>query len=268
MSKLTSSVAASALMSTTPEYATMMAGGPTGPGSNPIVSAFADPNRVIIPIPTRGQLDAFNVNREGWEGVTQTLYDSLPYAAAGGAQFTFFALPVGQGVGFAGGTKTFEDTNITNASMLPANIEFLIQSVELMFLPTTPTVAAGLPSVFGAQLALTLINDAYIFYRTGFLKLFIGSKDYLTEAPLMKFPPKQYFELNAAFADATTAGAALQSRAGFATARGRPYLLKAPLRLVSNQNFNVTINFPSLRAITNPALVYCTLDGVLYRRSQ
>lgn len=255
-------------MSTTPEYATMMAGGPTGPGSNPIVAAFNDPNRVIIPIPTRGQLDAFNVNREGWEGVTNTLYDSVPYAAAGATQFTFFAVPVGQGVGFAGGTKTFEDTNITNAGMLPANIEFLIQSVELLFLPTTPTVVGQMPAAFGAQAISTIVNDAYIFYRTGFLKLFIGSKDYLTEAPLMKFPPKANFAVNAALSDVTTAGAALQSRIAYGTSRGRPYLLKAPLRLVSNQNFNVTINFPSLRAIAQPALVYCTLDGVLYRRSQ
>lgn len=236
---------------------------------NVIAQAFADPNRVIIPIPTRGQLDAFNVNREGWEGVTQTLYDSAAYPSAGSAQILFFQTPAGQGTGFAGGSKTFEDTNITNAGMLPANIEFLIQSIELLFLPTTPTVVAAMPASLdaAANAAQVIINDAYIFYRTGFFKLFIGSKDYLTEAPLMKFPAKANFALNSALASSTTADTkALKT--GFATARGRPYLLKAPLRLVSNQNFNASINFPSLRVISNPALVYCTLDGVLYRRSQ
>jgi len=256
------------VISRSDEYATMQQPGSGTPQVSPIAAALANPNQVIIPIPTRGQLDAFNVNREGWEGVTQTLYDSVAYPAAGLSQIIFFQIPAGQGTGFAGGAKTFEDTNITNAGMLPANIEFLIQSIELMFLPTTPTVAAQMPAAFGAQAIAQIVNDAYIFYRTGYLVLFVGSKAYLTEAPLMKFPPKANFAVNAALADVSSTAASLQSRIAYGTARGRPYLLKAPLRLVSNQNFNVNINFPSLRAITNPALIYCTLDGVLYRRSQ
>lgn len=229
----------------------------------------AQPGGIALPIPNRSQLDAFNVNRDGWEGITQTLYDSTAYAAAGQTQLSFFALPVGQGTGFGGGTKTLTDTNMTLAGQMPANQEFLIQSIELLFEPTTPTVAAAMPAAFGAQAVAVLINDVYIFRRMGNLNLTIGAKAYLQEAPLMKFPPKASMRVDAALSDATTPAAAFQSRIAWASAEGRPYLLKAPLRLVSNQNFSVTLNWPEgLQVISNPARVFCTLDGVFYRRSQ
>lgn len=223
----------------------------------------------IATVPNRSQLDAFNVNRDGWEAITNTLYDSNAYAAAGANVLSFFTTPIGQGVGLGGGVKSLSDTNMTNPGSLPANQEFLITSLEVMFNPTTPTVAAGMPAFFGAQAAQVIINDAYIFYRAGNLNLTIGSKSYCQEAPLMKFPPKAFFELHSALSDVTTAGAAFQNRTGFGTARGRPYLLKAPLRLVSNQNFSVVLSWPEgLQAIINPARITVSLDGILYRRSQ
>lgn len=228
------------------------------------------PNNVSLPIPTRGQLDAFNVNRDGWEAITNTLYDSTSYVAAGQTNLSFFATPVGQGTGFGGGSKTYSDTNMTLAGQLPANQEFLIQSIEILFDPTTPTVAAAMPASLdaAANAAQVIINDAYIFWRAGNLTLTIGSKPYCQEAPLMKFPPKAWFELHAALASSTTADTkALKT--GFATSRGRPYLLKAPLRLVSSQNFGVTLNWPEgVQAISNPARVTVSMDGIFYRRSQ
>jgi len=252
------SIAKGLMMSRTAAYATMMADTPIMLPAGP-----------ALPIPNRQQLDAYNVNREGWEGITNTLYDSNAYAAAGHTTLAFFATPLGQGTGLGGGPKSLTDTNMQIAGSLPANQEFLVQSVEIMFHPTTPTVAAQMPAAFGAQAIAQIINDSYIFYRAGNLTFTIGSKAYLQEAPLMKFPPKAFFELHAALSDVTTAGASLQSRIAFATARGRPYLLKAPLRLVSSQNFRVDLNWPEgLQAITNPGRITVSLDGILYRRSQ
>lgn len=228
------------------------------------------PNQVSLPIPNRGQLDAFNVNRDGWEAITNTLYDSAAYAAAGVTNLAFFSTPVGQGTGLGGGAKSYSDTNMTLAGQLPANQEFLIQSLECLFCPTTPTVAAAMPASLDAAAgaAQVIINDSYIFYRAGNLTMTIGSKPYCQEAPLMKFPPKAWFELHAAVAASTTADTKFL-KTGFATSRGRPYLLKAPLRLVSSQNFNVTLNWPEgLQVISNPARITVSLDGVLYRRSQ
>ncbi len=222
-------------------------------------------------VPNRNQLAKYSVNRDGWEAVRQSLYDSQQYVAAGATQLSFFNLPVGQGTSWAGGgTKNLSDTNMTLAGQLPANQEFLIQSIEILFEPTTPTVAAGMPAVFGAQLVDTFINDTYIFRRAGNLTLVIGSKPYLQEGPLMRFPAKTHFEVQAALADVTTAGANLQSRIGVARASGRPYLLSpVDILLPQNQNFNVTLNWPEgVQAITNPARCFIVLDGILYRKSQ
>lgn len=240
-----------------------------GNPGGPVANMSAQPGGIALPIPNRSQLDAFNVNRDGWEGITQTLYDSAAYAAAGATQLNFFNTPVGQGTGFGGGAKTLTDTNMTLAGQMPANQEFLIQSVEILFEPTTPTVAAQMPAVQGADATAAIINDAYIFRRAGNLTLTIGAKAYLQEAPLMKFPAKSDFWLSAALAGGNVTAANLSQRIAYGTAKGRPYLLKAPLRLVSNQNFSVSLNWPEgLQAITNPARITVTLDGVFYRRSQ
>lgn len=215
-------------------------------------------------VPTRQQLSKYSVNRPGWEAIRQSLYDFQAYNAAGHTQLTFFALPVGQS------SKTLSDTNMTLAGQLPKNQEFLLQSIEVFFSPTTPTVAAQMPAAFGAQAAAALVNDAYIIGRAGNLQLVVGSKPYLQEAPLGRFPQKAHFALDAAFADVTTAGANLQSRGAFGFWSGRPYMLEpAPLLLVENQNFSITLNWPEgVQAISNPGRIGVILDGILYRRSQ
>lgn len=215
-------------------------------------------------VPTRAQLSKYSVNRPGWEAVRQSLYDYQAYAAAGHTQLTFFALPVGQS------SKTLTDTNMVLAGQLPRNQEFLLQSLEVWFSPTTPTVAAQMPAAFGAQAIAQIINDAYIVGRSGNLTLTVGSKPYLQEAPLGRFPQKAHYAVDAAAADVTTAGASLQSRMAFGYWSGRPYLLEpAPLLLVENQNFSVTLSWPEgVQAITNPGRIGVILDGILYRRSQ
>lgn len=217
-------------------------------------------------VPGRAELGKYSVNRAGWEAVRQSLYDFQAYAAAGQAQLTFFALPKGQGAP----VKTESDTNMTLAGQIPANQEFLAQSIEIHFFPTVPAVAAQNPAAFGAQAAALLLNDVYLVGRTGNLNLTIGSKPYLQEAPLGRFPAKTGFELDAALADVTTAGANLQSRIAFGRWTGRPYLLSpADLLLTANQNFSVTLNWPEgVQAISNAARIGVVIDGIMYRRSQ
>lgn len=215
-------------------------------------------------VPSRAQLSKYSVNRPGWEAVRQSLYDYQAYAAAGQTQLTFFALPVGQG------GKTLSDTNMTLAGQLPKNQEFLLQSVEVFFSPTTPTVAAAMPAAFGAGAVAVQVNDSYIVGRSGNLTMVVGSKPYLQEAPLGRFPQKAHYAVDSALADATTAAANLQSRVGFGYWTGRPYMLDpAPLLLVENQNFSITLSWPEgVQAISNPGRIGVILDGILYRRSQ
>jgi hypothetical protein len=215
-------------------------------------------------VPSRAQLSKYSVNRPGWEAIRQSLYDYQAYAATGHTFLSFFSLPVGQ----AG--KTQSDTNMTLAGQLPKNQEFLIQSVEIVIFPTTPTVAAQMPSALGATAVQALVNDVYIIGRSGNLQMVIGSKPYLAEAPLGRFPPKTRLDIDAALSDATTAAANLAVRTGMAVWAGRPYVLDpAPLLLPENQNFSIQLNWPEgAQPIANPARIGVVLDGILYRRSQ
>lgn len=214
-----------------------------------------------------GRYSVNNVNL--WEVIRQTLYDSTSYVAAGQTSLSFFQLPVGQGTGFAGGTKTIGDTNMQIGGQVSAMTAFLVQDIQIIFEPTTPTVTADMPAAFGAQAIAHIINDVYIFRRAGALQFNIGQKNYLTEAPLWKFPSKQNFQVEGALSDATTPGAAFQSRIAFASMRGPTYRLSpVDLLLEANQAFNVNLIWDTVQAITNPARVFVVLDGLLYRASQ
>lgn len=214
--------------------------------------------------PSRRELQKYSVMRPGWEAIKQSLYDYQAYAAAGTQQLSFFQVPVGQG------GKTASDTNMQLAGQLANGQEFLVQSIEVVFFPTTPTVAADMPAAFGAQKAAVLVNDAFIFGRSGNLQFKIGTKDYLNEAPLGRFPAKTHLSVNAALADTSTVAASLQSRIAYPKWEGRPYLISpVELYLKSNVAFGVFLNWPEgAQAITNPARVGVILDGILYRQSQ
>lgn len=205
-----------------------------------------------------------------WEFVNQTLYDSNAYAAAGVASLLFFQVPQGAGVGFGGGAKSASDTNMVLNGQLPSGNMFVATQIEIEFQPTTPTVAAQMPAAFGAQAIAQIINDAYIFWRSGNLALRILQKDYLNEAPLMRMPSQADFSLQAAFADVSTTGAGFQSRAAFASAYGPVYQF-APNNLLipETTNFKVTLAWPEgVQAITNPARIFVRLGGMQARQAQ
>ncbi len=125
-------------------------------------------------------------------------------------------------------------------------------------------------SSFGFRGIAQIVNDVYIVGRTGNLVLNVLQKEYLREAPIGRFPPKTHLEVNAALSDVTTAGASLQSRIAYAFWSGRPYLLSpADIKLDSNMNFNVQLNWPEgVQAITNAGRIGVVLDGVMFRKSQ
>jgi hypothetical protein len=210
-------------------------------------------------IPTLTELAQYNPNRpDQVEGLKWSLYDSLTYATTGQSQLTFFQQP-------QGGTanKTLANTDMTAAGALPAPQSFLITGIQLFFFP------GDLISTYGAGAASAFINDTYKFWtQPAWLELFIGSKPYLDEAPLLKFPPANGMSGFAGISDSTTAGAAQQSQIGYASAGGMPYEVNPPVLLVATQNFKVTLNWPALVTITAAATVYCNLTGFLYRNSQ
>ncbi len=214
-----------------------------------------------IAIQGPGDLAKYRVNRPGQlEVLRQSLYDFQAYAAAGQTSLTFFQVPVGQS------SKTKADTNMTLAGQLPAGQQFLIQSMEVYFYPGTvfPGGVAG-----GAAIVDAFVNDVWeVRSGSAFLELNVGSKNYLTEAPLMRFPPKTRLEGFAAQSDSAVAAATTFMRTSYADASGRPYPVDPYLLLESTQNFNVNINWPAVIAITNAGRIGVVLDGLLIRNSQ
>lgn len=238
----------------------------------------------ISRLPTLTELAGFLVNRPGEiEGIRQSLYDFNLYPTAGATQFNFFQLPQGQGVstaqGNAANTKGDADTNMRAAGSLPSPIHHLVTSIEIHAWPGsvstantyTPQVVyafIAVPTAVQAPISAGAANDLNAILQGGSLNFFIGSKSYLTEASLVRFPPKARLEIDAAIASnsATTGTVAVVS----AKAGGIPYTMDPPVLLTPTQNFVVQLNYPV--AIATPsgfnARVGVILDGYLYRNSQ
>lgn len=184
-------------------------------------------------------------------------YDTATAAAAGQAALTFFQTPLG-----ASG-RTLEDTNFPGAGSLPAGMSFVLQEIMVDFIPGSTVV----PSTFGAEAAAKFVNDVYAFRKAGMLQFTYSNKVYAQDTPLWRFPMDAGLEGFAAVADATTAGANLQTVVSFAKARGRIWRM-SDLRIDPQVNFNVQLLWPN-GAVALPSTVagkaYVYLKGFLAR---
>lgn len=215
-------------------------------------------------IPDLAELQSYAVNRKGqYEGIRQTLYDYQVYAAGGQTSLSFFQVPLGQ----AG--KTVADTNIEVAGSLPQPKHFLVESIEIRFWPGVLPVQQA--AVLGAS---NYTNDVETFSQSGSLNFFIGSKTYLEEAPVGRFPPKTSvtaeFAASIAFAQLAAAAEEQQITMDLAYVSGRPYFINPATLLIPTQNFKVSLNWAAAVALPSDedARIGVVLDGVLYRQSQ
>lgn len=206
--------------------------------------------------PTTAMLRKYAVNVAGAvEAVRQSLYDITTYASAGQTSLIFFQVPQGQS------GKTQADTNMETAGSLPSPKRFLLQSIEILLFPGAAVSQTGA--------ALTEFqNDVYDVAKSGYLKLFIGSKDYLVEAPLQRFPPKTRLGGWAGASDTTTAAASRLTTSLYATFAGRPYRVDPEITLEPTQNFSVSLNWPTAVGISADARIGVVLDGILFRNAQ
>jgi hypothetical protein len=230
---------------------------------------------------TAADFDAARVaNPAQAEIIRQTLYDFQIYPGAGTQSLTFFQQPVGQGFTSALGAtaatgKTTWDTNMQLGGQLPSGMQFLAESIEVMFYPgsvsTTNTFTVDTLTFFlaAASAVPTMqVDDASAFYQSGLLTFNILNKIYLQETPLGRFPPKTQLQLPGAIAS----NSATTSEVGFARAfaDGRPYYLEPPILLQPAMNWSVALTWPGLVAMTSGfnARVGVILDGALMRASQ
>jgi hypothetical protein len=207
--------------------------------------------------PSLDSLTQYDVNRSGMvEAVKASLYDFQPYAQAGQTSLTFFQVPVGQS------SKNLDDTNMVSAGQLPAPQNFLVQGIEIHFFPGV------LPSIVGSQVTSDAVNDVWKVAKSGFLNFFIGSKSYLTEAPLMRFAPKNGLIVSSSLSMTATSGASGLAGIAYANFGGRPYDLNPPIVLRPTQNFNVSLNWSTAVSVSVAARIGVILTGILYRQSQ
>lgn len=200
------------------------------------------------------KMKRFDVNRAGAvEALWNPLYDYQTYPAAGVNELIFFQVPQGQG------GKSLDDTNLEIAGSLPAPKEFLITSVQVMFYP------AADPGREAAAAVATNWNDVYALSQAGHLRLFIGSKEYVVDAPIGKFPPRWWIRGSDAVA---TTDATVSNIIDYASFAGPIYEV-VPYRLIPTQNFSVTLRFPNgVVPITADSRLGVVLGGFLYRLSQ
>lgn len=227
-------------------------------------------NNRMNKLPSIGELKQYAVNNPGeYEITRQTLYDTLTYDAAGQSVLTFFQDPIGQN------SKTKSDTNMEAAGQLPQPKNFIIESIEIIIYPGVLPVNVSNTAATDAVVS-NFQNDIYSIMKQGNLDLFIGSKSYLTEAPIGKFPPKANkmdSALGAAFQmkQAVAADESGQIVGDYGQMCGRPYFIDPSITLIPTQNFNITLNWPEgVQALPSgqDARIQVCMDGLLYRWSQ
>lgn len=229
--------------------------------------------------PTIDKFRDYMVNQLGSiEVVAWSLYDTMLYPLAGVANLNFFQTQQGQGLsaqpGNANAAKSQADTNMELSGQLPSPQGFWIDSVEVYVEPGSSAVAntfaLQIPSAIAAAAAATVQageHDVFSIYSTGALILTIGSKPYLREAPLLRFPPQRRKEFSAALtSNSATAVLGVKARA---VADGRPYFTVPGLPIMTSQNFGVSLQWPAVVATqTNNAQIKVALQGWLFRAVQ
>lgn len=232
-------------------------------------------------MPTAADFDAGRVtNANQSEVVKVRYYDWLLYATAGATVLNFFSTAIGQGkataLGSTAGTpKTKSDTNLVLPNQLPSGVEFLIDSIEVHFLPgsvsTADTYTPANISVFAAANAaavLAALNDVNTILQSGVLTLTVLNKNYVTDGPLYCFPPKAYIDHTSAIA--TTSATAGEVAAGNARAMGRPWYVEPKITLQPAVNFNVKVEWPGVVATPSGfnGRIGVIMDGYEMRASQ
>lgn len=205
--------------------------------------------------PSPGALDKFAVNSsQGMDVVWEPLYDYQTYAQAGQTSLAFFQVPIGQG------GKTLADTNIQSAGQLPAPQKFIVESIQVDFYP------GG--DVNGTTVDGSTVNwdDVYTVLKSGWLDFTVGNKSRLQQAPIGSFPPAYRAAGGAALTGAASVANTITS-VDYASFAGREFSI-IPVTLPANQNFNVTLNWPTAVAINNDARIGVKLNGTLFRSVQ
>lgn len=170
---------------------------------------------------------------------------------------TFFAIPVGQST-VAHGIRTTRDTNIYAAHTLQE--EFMCTGIRVLFVPDCTRHRGGPEDA----------QDARRVLLGGELRFRIGSRDYVRDAPLAKFPsmmPKTWMgELTYLTPDAEEAHWQMLYDPALPRMAKLGYYTMTPYYIQRNQFFEVQIlNEPG--PLNAPGKLGVILDGIMMRET-
>ncbi len=190
-----------------------------------------------------------------YEIIKQDLYDTALYPTAGQVLLPFFNTQKGAGLsaqpGNAGQVKSIVDTNMVLGGQLQRGQAFFLDNIQVdfqpgsvstanTFTPVPPAVATATAIVTGT--APAGVNDVSNILNSGGLELQIGTKPYLQDAPLAKFPPQYRVEVNGAIgadSDGAAMVVALRAYSG-----GMRYQINPGLTITDGMNFAVNLIWP------------------------
>lgn len=215
------------------------------------------------------------------EVISQSLYDHARYPSGGAIDFEFFSSPVGSGLSaLASATlaipKTFADTNMEAPKMLPKGVAHLVTSIQVNARRHAGTNAiAAYTSQADPSGSISNVGfaDPFLEIReSAYLTLFVGSKVYLTDCGLWRFPMTANLRLDVSIHRNVAGGS---SNAGKTTGDLQAdftglYVVDPPIFIPPEQNFGVKIQYIPARATvsTGPLILGVFLDGYRYRYSQ
>jgi len=206
------------------------------------------------PVLTPDYIQAHTVGVPGQKDVIWgPLYDSQAYPSAGALQFTFFALPQGQGTSSAPGVgavaKTVLDTNIITNNQLSLGNEFYAIGSETLFMPgvnNSTSTPFGIEPGIGDEADTAVgafVNDIWNVGQGGVKVLTIGTdRKYINDTPLNMFPPATRLAGFAALAKPGATSTGLGAEISYAVWSGEPYTL-VPIYIQSTQQFTLQITF-------------------------
>lgn len=218
---------------------------------------------------TRGDLQR-HVARvvSGEDEIYSPLYDSGTYTSGTTTSMSFFSVPIGQGTTTAPGatgTKSLADTNMQIQGSLPLGNKFYCTGVEFLIFPGVNPGRGAVADATAGQ----FVNDIYLLSKSGVVNLRVQNRDYLTDGPLINFPPVARLGGFTGSSTNLTTGAATYSEVSYASISGQPYNI-VPITLESTQAFNLSVTWPAavtMFSATN-ARIQARLRGRLIRNIQ
>lgn len=192
------------------------------------------------------------------EYLDQPLYDTMYYPIAGTMQINFFTVPLGQpavirtplgGAPVAGVNwpKTYRDTNMRVAGIIPGEEEWEFQGFNLCFrravLPATPEL-------------ITDLADEKLIMDNGWFIIKIGQKDVL-------YVPSNLVPVFNPVTNTTWAGQGLRVNGLLAPM----YSFGTPYYVMGGQTINVSWNFPGAVVVTTAVDILLTMVARMSRPS-